>query len=402
MANQEHVDLLKQGIDAWNKWREQHPAIRPDLCEAILSEGDLNGVNLSKALLEKVELSRANLIEADLSGASLSRALLVGTNFSKANLITANLNDAFLIGAYLSEADLSRADLRGADLSRAYLMGARLSRANFKGARLSRAYLNNADLSQANLSGAELSEANLSEADLSRADLRGANVSRAILVGTNLAETNLTNCRIYGIAAWGVKLEGAIQNNLIITPWDEPTITVDNLEVAQFIYLLLNNPKIRDVIDTIAKKAVLILGRFTSERKAILDALREALRICGYLPILFDFEKPSSQDLTETITTLAHLSRFIIADLTDPSCIPYELHAVVPNRMVPVLPLIKESIDPITGKPIREFAMFRDLRQKYHWVLPTYRYQDLANLLASLESKVIKPAEQKAQELEKR
>src|ERR1700693_2962645 len=59
------------------------------------------------------------------------------------------------------------------------------------------------------------------------------------------------------------------------------------------IELLLNNPKIRDVIDTIAKKAVLILGRFTPERKAVLDDLREALRIHGYLPILFDFEKPS-------------------------------------------------------------------------------------------------------------
>src|SRR5436305_12152586 len=87
-------------------------------------------------------------------------------------------------------------------------------------------------------------------------------------------------------------------------------------------YLLLNNPKIRDVIDTIAKKAVLILGRFTPERKAVLDALREELRIHGYLPILFDFDKPGSQDLTETVSTLAHLSRFIIVDLTGPSSVP--------------------------------------------------------------------------------
>ena len=48
--------------------------------------------------------------------------------------------------------------------------------------------------------------------------------------------------------------------------------------MAQFIYLLLDNSKIREVIDTVAKKAVLILGRFTPERKAILDALRNVLR----------------------------------------------------------------------------------------------------------------------------
>ncbi len=65
------------------------------------------------------------------------------------------------------------------------------------------------------------------------------------------------------------------------------------------MYLLLNNQKIRDVIDTIAKKAVLILGRFTPRRKAILDVLREALRTHAYVPILFDFDKPASRDLTE-------------------------------------------------------------------------------------------------------
>jgi hypothetical protein len=61
--------------------------------------------------------------------------------------------------------------------------------------------------------------------------------------------------------------------------------------------LLLNNKEVRDVIDTIAKKAVLILGRFTPERKAVLDALRETLRIDGYLPILFDLDKPASRDI---------------------------------------------------------------------------------------------------------
>ena len=65
---------------------------------------------------------------------------------------------------------------------------------------------------------------------------------------------------MYGISAWNVRLEGAIQSNLVITPPDESPIQVDNLEVAQFIYLLLNNEKIRSVIDTITSKVVLILA----------------------------------------------------------------------------------------------------------------------------------------------
>ena len=84
---------------------------------------------------------------------------------------------------------------------------------------------------------------------------------------TDFTDADLTGCRIYGISAWGLKLEGAKQQNLIITRSDEPEITVDNIEVAQFIYLLLHNEKIRDVIDTITSKAVLILGRFTESAK---------------------------------------------------------------------------------------------------------------------------------------
>jgi hypothetical protein len=207
-----------------------------------------------------------------------------------------------------------------------------------------------------------------------------------------LTNTTLKDCSIYGISAWDVQLEGAKQDSLVITPPYEPTITVDNLKVAQFIYLLLNNKEIRDVIDTIAKKAVLILGRFTPERIAVLDALRKALRTEGYLPILFDFDKPSSRDLTETVSTLAHLARFIVADLTEPSSIPKELEAVVPTLAVPVQPLLEGSTRP--------YAMFKDY-WKYQWVLEVYRYNGLEDLLASLKEQVIEPAERKAKELAK-
>ena len=191
-----------------------------------------------------------------------------------------------------------------------------------------------------------------------------------------------------------MQLERAKQENLVITPPDEPVITVDNLKIAQFLYLLLNNREIRDVIDTVAKKAVLILGRFTTERKAVLDGLRDALRTQGYLPILFDFDKPASRDLTETISTLAHLARFVIADLTDAKSIPQELQMIVPNLpSVPVQPLILTSQ--------HEYGMFEHFT-RFLWVLPVYRYSDELILLQSLQEKVVAPAEQKAKELEKR
>jgi hypothetical protein len=226
-------------------------------------------------------------------------------------------------------------------------------------------------------------------------DLSGVNLNETSLIKTNFSHANLSNCSIYGIAAWDVQIdEQTIQKNLTITPPNQPAITVDNLKIAQFIYLLLNNAEIRDAIDTIGKKAVLILGRFTPERKAVLDALRNVLRSQGYLPILFDFDKPSSQDLTETISTLAHLSRFILVDLTDPSSAPYEVGTIASNHIRPIQAIFHPS-----DEARRVFAMYPDLIRRYHWVLPPYEYQDQKQLLASLAEHVIEPAERKAKEL---
>jgi len=275
MANDEHVALLKQGVAAWNAWRDVNPDIHPDLGGA------------------------------DLSGADLSRAKLAGADLSRANLFWARLNHA---------------DLTGADL---------------------------------------------------------------------------TGCRVHGVSAWGLKLENAKPQNLIITYDYEPAITVDNIEVAQFIYLMLNTQKVRDVIDTVTSKAVLILGRFTEERKAVLDALREELRERNYLPILFDFELPARQNITETVTLLARMARFIIADLTDPSSIPQELQAIIPSVRVPIQPLLLE------GSSL--YSMFKDFDpQDFHWVLPVYHYKERKQLLAALAEKVIAPAENKVKALQER
>jgi len=174
--------------------------------------------------------------------------------------------------------------------------------------------------------------------------------------------------------------------------YDEPAITVDNLEIAQFIYLLLNNEKVRHVIDAVTSKVILILGRFTKERKAVLDAMREELRRRNLTPILFDFDKLASKDLTGTVETLARLARFIIADLTDPSSIPHELATIVPFlRTTPVLPLR------LIGSG--GYSMFDDLHA-YNWVLKIHEYKDGSSLISTLPE-VIAPADEMAEILRK-
>ncbi len=156
----------------------------------------------------------------------------------------------------------------------------------------------------------------------------------------------MTACKVFGTSVWNVRMKGATQSNLIITPHNESVIQVDNLEVAQFIYLLLNNEKVRKVIDTITSKVMLILGRFSEDRKRVLDAIRDELRKRDYLPVLFDFDPASNQTTIETISTLAHMSRFIVADLTDAKSILGELERITTAlQLVPVQLILQKSAD---------------------------------------------------------
>jgi hypothetical protein len=293
-----------------------------------------------------------------------------------------------LDGAILHRANLERADLQRADLTWAEFNGANLS-----GALLNGSILTWAILDGANLNGANLSWANLSWVSLSGANLTGAYLQSSVLVNTDLTGADLTGCHIHGVSAWDLKLEGVKQQDLVITDYlkNEPEITVDNIEVAQFIYLMLKNEKVREVIDTITSKVVLILGRFTPERKQVLDGLRDELRKRNLLPVMFDFEKTRSRSTDETITLLARMARFVIADLSDAKSILQELRGIVPDLpSVPVQPLIVI--------PQEEPGMF-DFIRRFPWVLEPYRYESQLHLLANLEKSVVDPAEAKVREL---
>jgi uncharacterized protein YjbI with pentapeptide repeats len=257
------------------------------------------------------------LTRADLRRAYLELEFLTATHLMGADLAGADLTDmdhrpAVLIGAYFNGANLSGLDLSHMDLRHANFTAADLSGANVTGANLRRAHLRTADLSGAKLSNSDLKEASL--------------------VATKLDGARLDGCQVYGVSAWDVSVDAKTsQRDLVITRKREDMVTGDDLKVAQFIYLLLENEEIRHVIDTITSKLVLILGRFIEERKKVLDALRNKLRKLDYTPVLVDFDKPASRDLTETVSTLAHMARFVIADITDAKNIPQELQKIVPT-----------------------------------------------------------------------
>ncbi len=283
------------------------------------------------------------------------------------------------------------------DLSGVQFKNQDLHRVNFRGANLHGTDFSSSVLAWADLRDADLFEANFYLVDMYQTDLRGANLGESILVGTNMVQTkidkaNVSGSSIYSINVWDLEGEFEEEKNLVITDRGKPVITVDDIEVAQFVYLLLNNKKLQDVINTLTSKTVLILGRFAlAERKAILDSLRNKLREYDLLPIVFDFDRPTDKDFTETIKTLAGMCYFVIADVTNPKSSPLELQATVPDYQIPFVPIIQEGESP--------FAMMVDLQKKFNWVLNTVSYDSEETLIKALKPLIIDPAMKKRQEL---
>ena len=75
MANPEHLEILKQGVEQWNKWRKEHP-VRRDL--DLSRRSDLARRTLAGRISVGRSLRVADLGGADLRGADLREAKLSG------------------------------------------------------------------------------------------------------------------------------------------------------------------------------------------------------------------------------------------------------------------------------------------------------------------------------------
>jgi len=157
MANPEHLEILKQGVEVWNEWRRANSDIRPDLFDAHIYINNLSGVDLRKANLYCAVLAHCDLTNADLSFSTLVRA----------TLSHAHLGNAILKGASLGGADLSFSDLKGANLEHSDL--------------------ENVNFECSDLEQAILVEAALGETFFARTSLMGADFSRATMGITNHA-----------------------------------------------------------------------------------------------------------------------------------------------------------------------------------------------------------------------
>ena len=208
MGNPEHVEWLREGVEAWNRRRRDTP-FTPDLsgekiADSVLAPSGLFEINNADQLphdwggepLQGINLSKANLSRAMISYGDLSHASLSGADLSGATISCVNLNDADLNGTNLEGARLSDVLLRKASMNMARLRHTTISETN-----LSEAILTHADFRGSILTGANLTGADLSHAKLTKARFIGTPVN-----GANLVETDLTGIAYLPVPLWTARL----------------------------------------------------------------------------------------------------------------------------------------------------------------------------------------------------
>lgn len=144
-----------------------------------------------------------------------------------------------------------------------------------------------------------------------------------------------------------------------------------------------------EIMSQTSKKRVLILGRFKKRRLKILELIKKNLEEHpnNYIAELYTYKRPEKYDLVQSICCFAALSKFIIADISEPSAVQAELQAINSlNLSVPVIPIINK-----TGK---EYSLFPHVAKSSNVGKPTIRYLDEKDVTKKMKEVVIPKAEE--------
>jgi hypothetical protein len=362
MANPEHENILQQGVEKWNEWRQANPQIQPDLSNCFIPRGLL----LNKEGTVRKELAKKRINYAAIRSKIVKKII----NFSHVDFHRSSFE-----GGWYNDANFEGANFYEADLSRANLSNANLCNCNFRKAYLDRAIL----------CGAEIINANL---------------NRATLVNANLCGTRIENCIVYGVSAWGLQTdENTFQRNLMMEDTNimgdhiieevmrisqHYPLMVDDIEVAQFIHFIKNYSNLGKGLKAMLEKGVLLLGKFREGGREILEKVAETVRRNKLIPIIFDFDGPEGSNIIETVTVLAGISRFVIANLNGTS-VPAELERITANFKRPIITYFNSAEED------QVYAMFSDKLALSNVLL--FKYSNETELSSKLGKKLAEAEE---------
>lgn len=295
MIQVDPLNILKHGAKIWNNWRDHHPGPL-DFASPHWHDSMECGGMPSKG---------ANCLD-----------------FSGVHLCDVNIYSAFAEGL----------NLRGAVFENTVIEEGDFSRCDFSGATFRNTRFNKTILTQSTFEGATFNNCNLNRVNLTGADFRVREICETV---------------VYGLSAWDLNTSTeSRQSKLVIEKTYEfysdliqqgqIPMMVDDIELAQFVYYLSDHKKMRQTLNILNDRGVLLLGRFQEGGLARLDGIRQWFQERGFTPMMFDFARPDNLSLTETVVTMAGLSKFILVDLSGPS-VPAELQAILSQIKKPLM-----------------------------------------------------------------
>ena len=391
MNYEEHHELLKECIEAKSpdEWNE---TFRPRHLSPILKGITIRDVKLEGFKFSGTVFQNAKIINVTFKSCKFSHSDFDIANIQNCKFIDSPIQNSTFRSATIEKVDFETSSNKSIPrIQKCLFQLATIRETSFKNALCSGSNFSCKRMEHVSFQSATMKDCIFAGVSMSYVDFTDADISGAIFKICDIRSSKFVSCIIVGTLFWDctrlISKYDNVQENLILK--ESPIISLNRIETAQFMSMI-EQERVDEIITEVTSKAVLILGRFSDPHKTILDALRIRLKELNWVPVIFDFEMTDTRDVTETITLLARLSKFIIADLTDAKSAQQEVAAIAPHIAVPIVPIIKGEED--------VFSMFRDY-WKYEWVLEEFRYDDLDHLLSNLQDQIISIAESKANEL---
>lgn len=135
------IDLLKNDVDEWNRFRSENESLKIDLSSVDMRNAEIEGANL-----KSVDFTSSNLSNSMISNSDIS-----GSIFSNASMSLMNLNNVKGLYCTFHEVDLYSTCFTDVDLT-----GTEFNKSNMASVRFTHSSISQCDLRYATLTGAIL------------------------------------------------------------------------------------------------------------------------------------------------------------------------------------------------------------------------------------------------------
>lgn len=159
--------ILKQGVEVWNKWREENPAVRPDLSDKAFINKHFDKINLAYSDLNHVYFETCFLPEAILSGADIGRMEIL-----ESVLHFAQLDNITRAPYSIKGSDLRFSKCKNSNFSNCIISAVTFNHANLMNSSFLNADIENTSFDSCNLDNADFSDSAIGYSNFSSVNLK--------------------------------------------------------------------------------------------------------------------------------------------------------------------------------------------------------------------------------------